>query len=435
MFAMAMHKPYLCHSKQHQKRSNTMKKRNNKISVGDIQQPLAQSNTKAFRALILFVMSTILGTFTSFGMNSLYLDASKPSSDNTIVYTATAKISPKLWGFDPYNSKYKDPDCDFQVVSHTYNSATGQGMIVLNKPIKVIAVGAFAKCEALTNITIPSSVTTIKNGAFTCSGLERIYIPDTVTEIGRGAFMRCRQLKEARLPEDITYIPRQLFYHCESLVSFTIPDGVTEIGSMAFFGCKSLKQIDIPDNVTEIDDNAFIWCISMERFSGKYATDDGCVLIKDGSLLAFANGRALESYTIPSEVIKICDCAIWNSHISSITLGKNITYIGCQGINCNNIKTVYCDITTPPTTIKGSYHRHHLEPDGDEYFESAPYIDLHLAINYIYAWRGLGEKRAAGHPNYDEEFTIYIPQGTIEQYKSAEGWRSYSDYYVETSDM
>ena len=388
------------------------------------------SKASLFWVIFLIVMGTILGISSSYASDVTCTDS--PIEGTTIEYTASEKISPKLWGFDPHDSEYKDPDCDFQVVSHTYDSTTGHGTIVLNKPIKVIAVGAFARCEALTSITIPSSVSTIKEGAFTCSGLERIDIPNTVTNIGRGALMRCRQLKEVRLPSNLTIIPTQLLYHCESLQHITIPESVTEIGYMALFGCESLKHIHIPNSVNNIDYSAFVGCNNIEAFTGKYATADGCALIKDGHLLAFANGRVLDSYTIPNEVTKI-DCAIRNNYISSITLGKNITHIGHQGISCDNLKTVYCNATTPPTTIKGSYHRHHLEPDGDEYFESVPELNVHLAIRYVYAWGGFGNKGRTGHPYYDEEFTIYIPQGTIEQYKSAEGWCKYSDSFIEMS--
>lgn len=416
-----------------------MKKSNTEITIGfaaeSAEHTLLKANdlTKAslFWVVFLIVMGTILGISSSHA--SKISLAGSPIEGTIIEYTASEKISPKLWGFDPYDSKYKDPDCDFKVVSHTYNSTTGYGTIVLNKPIKVIAVGAFARCEALTSITIPSSVSTIKEGAFTCSGLEHIDIPNTVTNIGRGALMRCRQLKEVRLPSNLTIIPKQLLYHCESLQHITIPESVTEIGYMALFGCKSLKHVHIPNSVNNIGDNAFVWCDNVEAFTGKYATADGCALIKDGHLLAFANGRVLDSYTIPNEVTKICDCTIRNNYISSITLGKNITHIGHQGISCNNLKTVYCNATTPPTTTEGSYHRHHLEPDGDEYFESAPELHMCLAIYYTYSWRGLGDKGRTGHPYYDEEFTIYIPQGTIEQYKSAEGWCKYSDNFIEMS--
>ena len=44
-------------------------------------------------------------------------------------------------------------------------------------------------CTGLTSVTIPESVTTIREGAFmNCTGLTSVTIPDGVTTIGSSAF-------------------------------------------------------------------------------------------------------------------------------------------------------------------------------------------------------------------------------------------------------
>ena len=87
--------------------------------------------------------------------------------------------------------------------------------------VKGIANEAFRGCNALTAISIPSSVTNIGEHAFSgCTGLTSITIPNGVTSIGNYAF-----------------------YGCTGLTSITIPNSVTRIGDFAFYDCTGLKDI------------------------------------------------------------------------------------------------------------------------------------------------------------------------------------------------
>lgn len=55
----------------------------------------------------------------------------------------------------------------------------------------------FEGCTGLTEITIPNSVTSIGEGAFSqCRGLTSITIPNSVTEIGWWAFRECNYLTD-----------------------------------------------------------------------------------------------------------------------------------------------------------------------------------------------------------------------------------------------
>ena len=357
------------------------------------------------------------------GIASCYASqAESPTAEGktyTIEYTATQSINPKLKGHNPYNKNYADPDCDFEVVSHIFDAQSGKGIITLDRPIKVIATGAFAACETMTSITIPNSVTTIKDGAFAlCKGLTYLHIPDSVTSIGEGAFMRCENLKEVRLPNNLKVIPRELFFYNERLKRVIIPKGVTEIGGRAFFGCESLKYMHIPESVTKIGSNAFYRCRSIEAFTGKFATDDGCALIVDGFLMAFANGHNISSYTIPLEVHHI-DSGLMdgNMNITSITLTENIKFIGHDSFNCPNLKSVYCNIATPPLTECGSFAPDRQGYHGKEYYldqEDISYID----ILYIYTWNAFGSLPYDFDPNDKDSLKIYVPVESLELYST-----------------
>jgi len=111
-----------------------------------------------------------------------------------------------------------------------------------------IASSAFYGCSGLTNITIPSSVTSIGDYAFwQCSGLKTVTFAEgsKLTSIGERAFYECTSLKTVTFAEGskLTSIRFGAFWGCRVLKSITIPASVTSIGDYAFFGCNSLTSV------------------------------------------------------------------------------------------------------------------------------------------------------------------------------------------------
>lgn len=86
------------------------------------------------------------------------------------------------------------------------------------------------------NVTIPSSVTSIGEWAFSdCTNLTGMTIPNSVTKIGYGAFYGCKNLKSVTIPTSVTKIDYWAFSGCSSLTSVSLPNSVAEIGNAAFF--------------------------------------------------------------------------------------------------------------------------------------------------------------------------------------------------------
>jgi GH24 family phage-related lysozyme (muramidase) len=111
---------------------------------------------------------------------------------------------------------------------------------------------------------IPSSVTTIGDGAFSdCSSLTNVTIPSSVTSVGYYAFAYCSNLTSVIIPYSVTSIRDYVFWGCSSLTSVTIPSSVSSIGGWAFYGCSSLTSVTIPSSVTSIGNNAFADCSSL----------------------------------------------------------------------------------------------------------------------------------------------------------------------------
>ncbi|MDE6402012.1 MAG: leucine-rich repeat domain-containing protein, partial [Clostridiales bacterium] len=212
--------------------------------------------------------------------------------------------------------------------------------------VDYIANYAFCGNTEITNLTIPSNITTVGYQAFEgCDKLIRTdgniryvdkwaiacyYSDDAVTvefaddTIGiandfcgyyasDSNYAMYRKITAVVTNADLKYISSQAFYNCINLTSLTLNDGLLAIGGSAFSVCKKLTEVVIPDSVTTLSSAAFMGCTSLE-----YA-----------KLPAGAS-------SVGSQLFDGC------TDLNSVVIPSNITDIGHGAFkNCTSLTTVY----------------------------------------------------------------------------------------------
>ena len=97
--------------------------------------------------------------------------------------------------------------------------------------------------------TVPEGVRRIDSGAFAyCDKITEIQLPSTLHTIGDGAFMKCTSLTSIHVPEGVTQIDPDAFRDCSTLTTISLPStlnktGLDHIGTYCFYGCDSLRAV------------------------------------------------------------------------------------------------------------------------------------------------------------------------------------------------
>jgi hypothetical protein len=221
--------------------------------------------------------------------------------------------------------------------------------VTIPPSVTSIGAGAFNYCLGLTNVTLSLGLTDIESNAFQGDYyITSVIIPDSVTNIGDYAFYGCFSLTNATLGNSLVHIGTYAFSGPYSevkgprgcpLTSITIPASVTKVGCGAFEYCWVLTNVMLSLGLTNIEPLAFAGCSSLAAInvnaSNPFYSSVGGVLFNYNrtTLVEYPDGSS-GNYTIPNTVTNIADYAFYECDgLTNVTLDNSLIDIGAYAFS------------------------------------------------------------------------------------------------------
>ena len=245
----------------------------------------------------------------------------------------------------------------------------------------VTSIGAYAfnNCTSLSGkLTIPDSISTIKNGAFgNCNSITEIKFSKNLDIINYETFSNCTSLKKITIPNNIKTIDNRAFYSCTGVTEIELGTGLIQLGTdyrdynNPFYYMTGVKKItfnsekvpttpygDLFQYMNNLE-TVYVPAVSYNDYVERFTPyiNNGRILmssndefvVSDGVLLQYT-GEATD-VTIPGTVEEISESAFKNNKkITSITIGESVSNIGKSVFSgCTALKSV--KLTDKITTI------------------------------------------------------------------------------------
>ena len=226
-----------------------------------------------------------------------------------------------------------------------------------------------------TELRFFTGLQTIDISAFDdCTALETISLPVTIKVIAERAFQTTPKLEHITLPQHLQSIGFWSFAN-SGLRSLYLPADVKELAIHAFSGCKQLTAVTVsPDNPV-------------------FDSRDNCnAIIHTATNIMVSGGIAA---TVAPTVTDFSDDALSGTDRSDFVLPAHIHHIGLWTF-IFKVDRVYCQSPVPPA------------------------FDSQNGTNVIFTEHGQ-------HPDP----IIYVPYGSLDAYRHAEGWSYYASTIVE----
>mgnify|MGYP004656269215 CR=1 FL=1 len=201
--------------------------------------------------------------------------------------------------------------------------------------IKEIPYSAFSSSSAIESIEIPESVEIIESIAFAyCTKLKNVSISDKITQVGNDAFKSTALLKSMSYSNGVKYLDGwavDLKYGVENIV---IKEGTKGLADGFFNFDSVIKTISLPASLQYVGEQSFlssenIVSVTVADNNNYYSSLDGILYNKEKTeLIYYPKGKTDESFTAPSTVKVIYDCAFYQSSVKNVVLPEGLEKIG-----------------------------------------------------------------------------------------------------------
>jgi len=211
--------------------------------------------------------------------------------------------------------------------------------------------------------------------------VDNLIIPSDITEIKPRSFHCYDRLRSVKLHSNVQSVGESAFYRCKNLSTFDASESSLNYIGVYAFRESSLENILLNEGLLKIDLFSFQYLDNLQ-----YITLPSSILEIERS--SFTGCKNLKEIVLP-EKLSIVENSIFEgcTSLESVTIGDKVKSIEENAFEgCSSLSSVYCKSLVPPSVKSNSF------TNGPKLFAN-----------------------------------LYVPSWSIESYKSAEGWKEFSN--------